>query len=384
MAELLAFPGTVLTFLIGYVVPFMFVLMLVVFVHELGHYLVGRWCGIRALAFSVGFGRELVGYTDRNGTRWKLCAIPLGGYVRYLGDLNVASQPSGQEALARMTPEERSESFPAAALWKRAAAVAAGPIFNFIFAIAIFATVFMLYGRERIDPVVTEVEVGSAADEAGFQIGDRLLATDGVEVESFSDLQRYVQPRGDQAITFTVERDGVPITLEGTPRRTERTDQFGNTFTLGILGVRAERGEAVTVERFGPLGAIALATKETGFVIERTAGYIGGVLTGREKPDQIGGPLRVGKISGEMASLGFLALINLTAVLSISIGLLNLMPIPILDGGHLLFYAFEAILGRPLSPATQEAGFRVGLFLIISLMVFATWNDITSFQWPWG
>ena len=366
------------SFLLGTIVPFMFVLMLVVFVHELGHYLVGRWCGIRALTFSVGFGRELIGYTDRNGTRWKLCAIPLGGYVRYLGDLNVASQPAGQKALAKMRPEERAQSFPAAALWKRAAAVAAGPVFNFIFAIAIFATVFMLYGRERIDPVITEVTAGSAAEVAGFEVGDKLVAADGDAINSFADLQRYVQPRGDRPITFTVERDGQNVDLVATPQRVEREDQFGNAFTVGLLGVRADRSEgSVTVDRFGPLGATALAVRETGFVIERTAGYIAGVLTLREKPDQIGGPIRVMKISGDVATLGFTALINLTAVLSISIGLLNLLPIPILDGGHLLFYAFEAVLGRPLSPATQELSFRVGLFLILSLMVFATWNDIS-------
>ena len=376
--DLLAIPGTLLGFIIGIALPFLFVLMLVVFVHELGHYLVGRWCGIRALAFSVGFGKELIGYTDRNGTRWKLCAIPLGGYVRYLGDLNVASQPAGQEALARMRPEDRAQSFPAAPLWKRAAAVAAGPVFNFIFAIAIFATVFMIFGRERVDPVITEVTAASAADEAGFEVGDKLIAADGREIVSFADLQRYVQPRGDRAIVFTVERDGRPIDLEATPRRIEREDQFGNKFTVGLLGVRADRSEeGVTLDRFGPVGAVSLAVRETGFVIARTAGYIADVVTLREKPDQIGGPIRVAKISGDVATLGFTALLNLAAVLSISIGLLNLLPIPILDGGHLLFYAFEAVLGRPLSPATQEFSFRIGLFLILSLMVFATWNDLS-------
>ena len=378
--DLLAIPSTLFGFVVGIVLPFLIVLMLVVFVHELGHYLVGRWCGIRALAFSVGFGRELIGYTDRNGTRWKLCAIPLGGYVRYLGDLNVASQPAGQEALSRMTPEERAQSFPAAALWKRAAAVAAGPAFNFIFAIAIFAVVFVSYGRERIEPVVGEVSVGSSAEAAGFQPGDRLLAADGEPILTFTDLRRYVQPRGDRPIVFTVERDGRQIDLEAVPRRTEQTDRFGNSMTVGLLGVSPDTSEgAITRDRFGPVGATVLAVKETGYVLERTVGYIAGVLTLREKPDQIGGPIRVAKISGDMATLGPTALINLAAVLSISIGLLNLLPIPILDGGHLLFYAFEAVLGRPLSPTTQEIGFRVGLFLILSLMVFATWNDITTY-----
>ena len=371
--------GGVSGFVLGTIVPFMFVLMLVVFVHELGHLLVGRWCGIHAKAFAVGFGPELLGYTDRRGTRWKLCAIPLGGYVRYLGDLNVASQPEGREVLARMAPEDRKRSFPAAALWKRAAAVAAGPAFNFVFAILIFATTFMFLGREQIDPVVTEVSAGSAAEAAGFVPGDRLLTANGDEIESFNALQRYVQPRGGQAIVFEVERGGERVALEATPVRTEREDRFGNKLTIGILGVRADRTEdSVTLERFGPLSAIALGIEETGFVIARTGGYLAGVVMGREKADQIGGPIRVAQVSQQVATLGFGPLLNLAAILSISIGLLNLLPIPILDGGHLLFYAFEAIRGRPMSANAQEAGFKVGLFLILSLMVFATWNDISA------
>ena len=377
--DILSAPGVLGGFLIGTILPFMVVLMLVVFVHELGHYLVGRWCGIHAVAFAVGFGPELLGYTDRRGTRWKLCAIPLGGYVRYLGDLNVASAPEGQEVLSRMTPEERRRSFPAASLWKRAAAVAAGPAFNFIFAILIFATVFTLFGRERIDPVVTGVAENSAAAEAGFAVGDLLVAADGEPIASFSDLQRYVQPRGDTEIVFTVERDGAPLDLVATPRRTEREDRFGNKMTVGLLGVSADRTpESVTRDQFGPLEATGLALRETWFVIERTGGYLAGVVTGREKADQIGGPIRVAKVSGDVATLGLTALVNLVALLSISIGLLNLLPVPILDGGHLLFYAFEAVLGRPLSAQTQEWSFRVGLALILSLMVFATWNDIAS------
>ena len=376
--DILAAPGILFDFVLGTLVPFFFVLMLVVFVHELGHYLVGRWCGIHALAFAVGFGPEIVGYTDRRGTRWKLCAIPLGGYVRYLGDLNVASQPAGQEALARMAPAERARSFPAAALWKRALAVAAGPGFNFIFAIAIFATVFMAYGRERIDPVVTEVTAGSAADRAGFQVGDLLIAADDTPIEAFSDLQRYVQPRSDRTIAFTVERGGVREEIVATPERIEREDQFGNRIAMGMLGIRTDRNEdTVVTERFGPIGALGLAVRETGFVIERTGGYIAQVVTGRESADQIGGPIRVAQVSGQVATLGIVALVNLAALLSISIGLINLLPVPILDGGHLLFYAFEAVLGRPLSPATQEVSFKIGLFLILSLMVFATWNDIS-------
>ena len=376
--DILAAPAILFNFAVGTLLPFFVVLMLVVFVHELGHYLVGRWCGIHALAFAVGFGPEIVGYTDRRGTRWKLCAIPLGGYVRYLGDLNVASQPAGRDALARMTPEERRRSFPAAPLWKRALAVAAGPGFNFIFAIAIFAAVFMVYGQERIEPIVTEVSEDSAAERAGFAVGDRLLFADDTPIESFTDLQRYVQPRGERRVVFRVERDGREVELPAVPDRIEREDRFGNTITLGVLGIRAERTEdTVTTERFGPIGALGLAMRETGFVIARTGSYLKDEVIGRGETDQIGGPIRIAQVSGQVATLGVVALVNLAALLSISIGLINLLPVPILDGGHLLFYAFEGILGRPLSPTTQEVGFKIGLFLILSLMVFATWNDIS-------
>ena len=376
--DLLAAPGILANFAVGTLLPFFFVLMLVVFVHELGHYLVGRWCGIHAVAFAVGFGPEIVGFTDRRGTRWKLCAIPLGGYVRYLGDLNVASQPGGQEVLARMTPDERRRSFPAAALWKRALAVAAGPGFNFVFAILIFAGVFMAYGQERIDPIVTEVAEDSAAEAAGFEVGDLLLFADETPIESFGDLQRYVQPRSEREIAFRVERDGGELTLVATPERIEREDRFGNTLTMGVLGIRTARNEdTVVVERYGPISALGEAVRETGFVVRRTGTYLWDEVIGRGETDQIGGPIRIAQVSGQVATLGIVALVNLAALLSISIGLINLLPVPILDGGHLLFYAFEAVLGRPLSPATQEIGFKVGLFLILSLMVFATWNDIS-------
>ena len=376
--DILAAPGAIFGFTMGTLLPFFFVLMVVVFVHELGHYLVGRWCGIHAVAFAVGFGPEIVGFTDRRGTRWKLCAIPLGGYVRYLGDLNVASQPAGREALARMTPEQRNRSFPAASLWKRVLAVAAGPGFNFLFSILIFSIVFMAYGRERVEPVITEVSAGSAADAAGFAVGDRLVSADDTPIDSFSDLQRYVQPRSDREIRFVVERDGTETSLLAVPRRTEREDRFGNTIALGVLGVRADRSEdSVVTERFGPIAAVGLAVRETGFVIARTGSYLKDEVIGRGETDQIGGPIRIAQVSGQVATLGFMALVNLAALLSISIGLINLLPVPVLDGGHLMFYAFEALLGRPLSPATQEVGFKIGLFLILSLMVFATWNDIS-------
>lgn len=376
--DILSTPGMLANLFIGTLLPFFFVLMIVVFIHELGHYLVGRWCGIHAVEFSVGFGPELLGRTDKRGTRWKLCAIPLGGYVRYLGDLNVASQPGGQEALAAMAPEDRARSFPAASLWRRAAAVAAGPAFNFILAIAIFMTVFMIYGRERVDPIVTRVSPDSAAEAAGFLVGDKLLMADGTEISSFNDLQRYVQPRAEQQIVFTVERAGEPLEIAATPALEEREDQFGNVARIGLLGLAAGGTEAsVTRDQFGPLGALNLAVAETGYVIQRTGGYLKNVVVGREPADQIGGPIQIARVSGQVATLGFVPLLNLTALLSISIGLLNLLPIPILDGGHLLFYAFEAIRGRPLSPNVQEWGFRIGLGLILSLMVFATWNDLT-------
>jgi regulator of sigma E protease len=363
--------------LTGYILPFLVVLTIVVFFHELGHYLVGRWCGIRALAFSVGFGAEIAGFTDRHGTRWKLSAIPLGGYVKFLGDENAASVPDN-DAVSHMSAEERAHSFPGASLWRRAATVAAGPIANFILAIAIFAVFFSLNGRMIADPVVAEVRSGSAAAEAGLEPGDRFVTIDGVAMQTFEDVRRYVSPRPGVPLDLRVERGGEMLDVELTPVRTEIEDEFGNKMEVGQIGVVTDRdsGQFRVVE-YSPIEAVGEGAKESWFIVTRTVGYIGNIITGREKADQLGGPIRVAQVSGQMATLGWAALIQLAAVLSVSIGLLNLMPVPMLDGGHLVFYAIEAVLGRPLGEATMEWAFRIGLTAVLSLMLFATWNDVS-------
>lgn len=361
---------------IGYIIPFLFVLTIVVFFHELGHFLVARWAGVRVLTFSLGFGPELVGFNDRHGTRWKISAIPLGGYVKFFGDESEASTPSST-ALDAMSAEERQGSFHHKKVGPRAAIVAAGPIANFILAIVIFAGLFTFFGRPNATARVDKVMAGSAAEAAGFQSGDVVAAIDGKVIGNFSDMQRIVSIDAGQPLTFTVKRGDTTVSLRATPELKEIKDNFGNVHKLGVLGItRSNEPGDVLVERVDPVTAVWLGTKETWFVIDRTLAYIGGVFTGREAADQVGGPLRIAQISGQVATIGLSALIHLAAVLSVSIGLLNLFPVPLLDGGHLLFYAVEAVRGRPLSERAQEMGFRIGLGLVLMLMVFATYNDI--------
>ena len=362
--------------LVGYAIPFLFVLTIVVFFHELGHFLVARWAGVKVLIFSVGFGPELVGFNDRHGTRWKISAVPLGGYVKFFGDESEAST-SSPETLANMSEEERAVSFHHMKVGPRAAIVAAGPIANFLLAIAIFTCLFTFFGKPSTTTRVDKVEANSAAAAAGFRVGDTVLAIDGAKIDSFTDMQRVVGTRAGERLTFTVKRGEGTLQLQGTPELRVVKDAFGNTHKLGVLGITRQTAAGdVLTERVDPLTALWLGVKETWFVIDRTLAYIGGVFTGREAADQVGGPLRIAQISGQVATIGMAALIHLSAVLSISIGLLNLFPVPLLDGGYLLFYLVEAVRGRPLSERAQELGFRIGLGLVLMLMVFATYNDI--------
>ena len=362
--------------LVGYVVPFLFVLTIVVFFHELGHFLMARWCGIKVLVFSVGFGPEIAGFYDRYGTRWKISAIPLGGYVKFFGDENAASTPD-QSAAATMTEAEKKDSFQFQPVGSRALVVAAGPVANFVLAIAIFAGIFMTVGKQTTSARVDTVQAGSAAQAAGFKPGDLVLMINGEKIESFSDMQRIVSISAGASLTVEVERDKAQVTLKAVPQLKEIKDNFGNVHRLGVLGIsRSMAPGDIKTERAPPLRAIVMGAQETWFVVDRTMSYISGVFTGREAADQLGGPIRIAQVSGQVATAGFAPLIHLTAVLSVSIGLLNLFPIPLLDGGHLLFYAIETIRGRPLSERAQELGFRIGLAIVLMLMIFATFNDI--------
>ena len=357
---------------LGSVLPFLFVLTVVVFFHELGHFLVARRCGVKIDAFSIGFGPELFGFFDRHGTRWRIAAIPLGGYVRFHGDDSAASTPD-HTTLDRMTAAERKVSFFHKPVAQRAAIVAAGPIANFLLAIAIFAGIFTIFGKSESPARVHSIQPNSVAATAGFKEGDLVLTIDGRKIETFSDMQRIVTVSPGQTLVFVVERDGGQLTLSAVPTLEEHKDRFGNVYHFGRLGIT---GILDAPKPVGLPKAIALGAAESWFVVDRTLSYLGGVIIGRESADQLGGPLRIAQISGQVASVGFPELLNLTALLSVSIGLLNLFPIPLLDGGHLLFYGIEAVRGRPLSERAQEVGFRIGLAIVVMLMIFATVNDI--------
>ncbi|MCB1458667.1 MAG: RIP metalloprotease RseP [Nitratireductor sp.] len=360
------------------ILAFLVVLTIVVFFHELGHFLVARWNGVKIDAFSVGFGPELIGFNDKHGTRWKLAVVPLGGYVKFHGDMNGASMPD-VDVINAMSEEEKAVSFAHKKVWQRASIVAAGPIANFILAIVIFTFSLMFFGRIVSDPLVSMVQPGSAAEAAGFQAGDIVKLVDGERIASFTDIPRLVAPNPGRELVFTVERNGKELVLPVTPRLEVRKDRFGNREEVGLIGITND-GKAANarVEKYGPVDAIGRAIYETWFIISRSLSGLWDMITGAISVKQLSGPIGIAKTSGDVATLGVGALVNWVALISVSIGLLNLFPIPILDGGHLVFYAYEAIRGKPLSDNAQEYSFRVGLALLLTLMVVATWNDIST------
>jgi regulator of sigma E protease len=362
--------------LIGTIVPFLFVLTVVVFVHEMGHYLVGRWCGIGVKAFSIGFGPEIAGFNDRRGTRWKLCLIPLGGYVKFVGDMSATSTPD-PEGMEALTSEERKVAFHTQALWKRAATVFAGPFFNFLLTIAVFTVLFATYGRYVAEPMVANVQPDSPAAVAGFMPGDRFVSVNGVKVETFADVQRLVSPNAGEALRFVVKRGGEDVTLTATPRLTEETDALGNKIKVGVIGVVNDQtlGQPHVVS-YGPVEAFAQATVETWRIIGRTGDFLSRFAVGREDRCQLGGPVKIADMAGKAAQLGFEWLIQLVALLSVGIGVLNLLPIPPLDGGHLLFYALEAAFRRPVSEKVVDIVYKAGLLAVLLFMGFVFWNDI--------
>jgi regulator of sigma E protease len=336
------------------------------------------------VVFSIGFGPELLGFNDRHGTRWKVSAIPLGGYVKFFGDDNAASVPD-QTALAAMSEDERRESFIDQPVRSRAAIVVAGPVANFILAIVIFAGIFMLAGRPFTPARVDQVQPGSAAEMAGLKPGDIVVAIDGHAIDGFNQLQRVVQTHGGKTLTLTIDRGGERLDLKATPSV--------RGFCNGVLGISKSNatGEA-KVQKAAPLAAIRMGAEETYFIIERSLCFVAGVVVGRESADQLGGPARIAQVSGDVWKTGLSAggasgaitsLLYLAGLLSASIGLLNLFPIPLLDGGHLLFYGIEAARGRPLSERAQEVGFRIGLAIVVMLMIFATYNDILHLAAQW-
>jgi regulator of sigma E protease len=356
---------------LSYGVPFLAVLTLIVFIHELGHFLVARWCGVNVETFSIGFGRAITSWYDRRGTQWKIGWIPLGGYVKFQGDANAASLPADSQAPAK------PGDFHTSSVARRAAVVVAGPLANFVLAIGIFAVSFVIVGQPISSPVVEEVRPGSAAEAAGILPGDRITMIDGNEITSFTQIQRWVADRANQELSVTLERDGREIAMRVTPRTTEVPDSLGGTVELGLLGISKDVSQDLVYDRKNPAEALVLGVSETYFVLERTLVYVKRMIFGEVSPDGLAGPLGIAQISGQAASVSLAALFHLAAVLSVSIGLINLFPIPMLDGGHLVFYAVEAVRGKPLAQNVQEMGFKVGLGLVLMLMLMATWNDIT-------
>ncbi|RIK94303.1 MAG: RIP metalloprotease RseP [Proteobacteria bacterium] len=349
---------------------FVVVLTALVFVHEWGHYWVARRCGVRVDVFSIGFGPEIFGWTNRAGTRWKISALPLGGYVKFFGDMNAAS---AGKLTAGLDPAERAYAFHLKPVGQRAAVVAAGPIANFLFAIVLLAGFFATVGQPYTPADVGEVLPGSAAERAGFQVGDRVLAIDGQKIDRFLDMQQLVGMSPGETLTFSIDRQGERVALTAIPDRYESTDPLGNPQIIGRLGLsRAPEGFV----RRGPVEALWYATVETGNIVRLTFKFLGQIFEGKRSGEELGGPLRIAKFSSETAKDGIASLVMFMAMLSINLGFVNLLPVPMLDGGHLAFYAWEAAAGRPLSERAQEYGFRIGLALVLSLMVFVTWNDL--------
>ena len=352
---------------------FIFILSVIVFIHEMGHYLIARYNGVRVDVFSIGFGREIYGWNDSAGTRWKVCLLPLGGYVKMFGDADAASTPG--DDVPQMTPEEKNVSFHHKRLSQRSAIVLAGPIANFILAVFILAIMFATVGQRITPALISIVQPDGAAAAAGMIPGDRITAIDDTEIDRFEMVQRIVRASAGESLLFTIERDGGVIELEMVPRRVEVTDGFGNQQKFGQIGVGRKGVEFV---RHSPLKAVWAAVEETASLTMATLDALGQIISGNRSAEELGGPIRIAQVSGQVAEDGLVTVFWFMAVLSINLGLINLFPIPMLDGGHLLFYVYEAIRGKPLGERAQEYGFRVGLAMVLGLMIFATWNDIKN------
>lgn len=362
---------TFVTMLGQYLVPFLLILSVVVFVHEFGHYWVARRTGVRVETFSIGFGPELFGRNDRHGTRWKFSAIPLGGYVKMLGDADATS------ATVDLQKAALPESFPSKTVWQRMAIVFAGPAANFLLAIVVLGVLFTFNGRPFTPPDVGTVQEGSPAAAAGIRAGDRIVGVDGEPIESFEELQVVVRDQAEVPLTFAIERAGERLELVIVPALTEFTDRFGNNHRVGRIGV--SRG-GVEFRKSNPFLAFYESTVETGKIVVATLSAVWEMIIGSRGTEELGGPLRIAQMSGQIAQDGIVPVIWFTAVLSINLGLINLFPIPMLDGGHLVLYGIEAARGRPLTERSQEIAFRFGLAMVLSLMLFATWNDLVQLR----
>ncbi len=356
-----------------FVLPYFLALIIIVFVHEFGHFIVGRWCGVTIETFSIGFGKEIVGFNDKHGTRWKFCWIPLGGYVRFKGDANAASLPSASK-------DHIPGSLHAADLWKRIAIVAAGPLANFLLSIFIFAAAFAIIGIPVSEPRIDSVTDDGAAKVAGLMAGDYIRQVDGQAVKTFTDIQEKMILRGENPVTLQIDRGGELKNFTIIPRIKEIDDNFGGTIRQSLIGVThdATKDKALS-ERLSPPAALAKGVERTYFIGLTTLRYLGKIILGSERSDQLHGPIGAAKIAGDYASMGIWAFATFIGLISVSIGLVNLFPIPMLDGGHLVFYFLEGILGKPISAQTQEWSFRIGLSVILLFMIFVSTNDVGRF-----
>ena len=356
------------------VLAFFLVIGPLIFIHEMGHYLAGRWFGVKADAFSIGFGHEILGWTDRQGTRWKVGWLPLGGYVKFAGDMNPASTPS-EEWLA-LPAEERNRTFQAKPVWQRFIIVAAGPLVNFLFAILVYVALFASYGQPQTPPVAAAIREDSAAAAAGFQPGDRVLRIDGREIGRFEDMITYIAIRPGQPMRFDIDRGGRQLTLDVTPRTDIQRDRFGNEARIGVVGLQRP---GIEVVRLQPHQVVGAAFVQTGDTVRMMVVTLGQLIRGQRSLQEMGGPLKIAQFSGQQASLGWLDFVLFMALISINLGFINLLPIPLLDGGHLLFYTIEGVRRKPLGLQAQEWAFRTGLAVLLALMIFVTFNDLASF-----
>ncbi|MDB9820044.1 RIP metalloprotease RseP [Candidatus Pelagibacter sp.] len=363
--------------MLSYILPFIVLIVIVVFIHEYGHYYFAKRFGVGVTDFSIGFGKEMFGWNDKSGTRWKVCVIPLGGYVKFFGDRNVYSQADNDKIIKDYSKEDQDKLFVLKPLYQRALIVFGGPLANFLLAILIFFSIYTFAGKDFTPAVINEVQKDSPAMVAGLKGNDIVVSIDGNEVKSIMEVSKYIMMSTDELINFTVNRYDQDLTFRVKPNIVEGEDNLGNKISKRMVGIKlGAYNNEVNHVKLGPAKALFYAVNEVYYVSTSSLKYIGSMIAGNGDTSQLGGPIRIAKISGQVAEFGILPFISLMAYISISLGLINLFPIPMLDGGHLMFYGIEKVLGRPLSQKTQEGFFRIGLFLLLSLMFFTTFNDL--------
>ena len=363
--------------MLSYILPFLFLILVVVFIHEYGHYYFAKKYGVGVTDFSIGFGKEIFGWNDKSGTRWKICWIPLGGYVKFFGDRNVFSQADQEKILEKYNENDRQKLFVLKPLYQRALIVFGGPLANFLLALVIFFSIYTFVGKDFTPAVINEVQKDSPAMVGGLKQSDIILEIDGNKVESIMDVSKFITMSTADVIDFKVKRSYDELLLKIKPKVILSEDNLGNKINKRIVGIKlGAYNNEINHVKLGPAQAIYHAVNEVYYVSISSLKYVAGMIMGKADTSQLGGPIRIAKISGQVAEFGILAFISMMAYISISLGLVNLFPIPMLDGGHLMLYAFEKILGRPLSQKTQEGFFRIGLFLLLSLMFFTTFNDL--------